>query len=95
MAQTTGINTITACSVCYGWNIYYVTLGHRGTVEVGGQQWHIHNNKLNFKKSFLKNNLLNLAKKLGTKCLSNVFTVCILAYISWLTVIVPACTGFL
>ena len=32
---------------------------------------------------------------MGAKCLSNVFTVCILAYISWLTVTVRACAGFL
>ena len=42
-----------------------------------------------------KHNLANLAEKLGPKCLSNLFTACILAYTSWLPVTVQVCAGFL
>ena len=44
MVLITGVNTITACCMCSG-EVYYVTLGYRGTVGKKGQQWHIYNNQ--------------------------------------------------
>ena len=71
--------------MCYSWSVYSETLGYWENVGKEGQQWHRDDNKLNLEK--LENNLSNLAEK----C----FTVCILAYMSWLPVTVRECAGFL
>ena len=89
MGHITGINTITACSVCYGWGIYCVTLGYRGTVGKERSTMAYRQQYCKIKK--IENNLANLAEKLSAKCLSNVLTVCILAYKSWLPVTVRSC----